>query len=117
MGRYGLNAITTPAPANPDGTAKVTLTSADLTGRLNAGTLTRAQVLRAIADSDQVGRTEFYQAFVGMQYYGYLRRTPDTPGFNAWLNYLNTHPDDSRTMVNGFVNSVEYRLRFGNPNR
>jgi hypothetical protein len=50
-----------------------------------------------------------------MQYYGYLRRTPDAPGFNAWLNYLTAHPDDFRTMVNGFMNSQEYRLRFGQP--
>lgn len=113
MGRYGLTQITTPDPAQPDGNVKVTLTTADLTNQLNAATLTRAQVLRAIADSDQVFALEFNQAFVATQYYGYLRRTPDTPGYNAWLDYLNTHPTDSRTMVNGFMNSAEYRLRFG----
>ena len=119
LGRYQLTQITTPDPANPDGAVKVTLTSADLINRLNGtgGTLTRAQVFRAIADSDQVGAAEFNQAFVGMQYYGYLRRTPDDNGYQAWLNYLNAHPTDSRTMVNGFVNSTEYRLRFGNANQ
>ncbi|MFL6212032.1 MAG: Calx-beta domain-containing protein [Pyrinomonadaceae bacterium] len=115
MGRYGLNSITTPDPAAPDGTNKVTLTTANLTSQLSAGTLTRAQVLRAIADSDQVNTLEFTNAFVGMQYYGYLRRTPDTPGFNAWFNYLTANPTDFRTMVNGFMNSQEYRLRFGAP--
>jgi subtilisin family serine protease len=109
MGRYGLAQITTPDPAAPDGMNKVTLTTADLTN----GTLTRAQILRAIADSDQVFNLEFNQAFVAMQYFGYLRRAPDTAGYNAWLTYLNEHPTDSRTMVNGFMNSVEYRLRFG----
>jgi subtilisin family serine protease len=113
MARYSLTQITTPDPANPDGTTKVILTSADLTNRLNANTLTRAQVLRAVADSDQVFQLEFNQAFVAMQYYGYLRRTPEPGGYQAWLNYLNTHPSDSRTMVNGFMNSAEYRLRFG----
>ena len=113
MGRYSLAQITTPDPAAPDGTNKVTLTTTDLTNRLIAGTLTRAQVLRAIADSDQVFNIEFNQAFVAIQYFGYLRRSPDTAGYNAWLNYLNTHPGDSRTMVNGFLNSIEYRLRFG----
>jgi hypothetical protein len=113
MGRYSLTQITTPDPANPDGTNKVTLTTADLTNQLNASTLTRAQVLRAIADSDQVASLEFNQSFVAMQYYGYLRRTPEQSGFDSWLNYLNTHPGDSRTMVNGFMNSAEYRLRFG----
>jgi hypothetical protein len=116
MGRYGLTSITTPDPAVPDGNVKVTLTSADLTSRLIGGTLTRAQVLRAIADSDQVFIIEFNQAFVAMQYFGYLRRDPDTAGFNSWLTFLNAHPTDSRTMVNGFMNSVEYRLRFG-PNQ
>jgi hypothetical protein len=113
MGRYGLTQILTPDPANPNGTDKVTLTTIELTNRLTAGTLTRAQVLRAIADSDQVFSLELNQAFVAMQYYGYLRRTPEPSGFNAWLDYLNTHPGDFRMMVNGFVNSSEYRLRFG----
>ena len=80
---------------------------------LSNGTLTRAQVLRAIADSDEVGAAEYNRAFVAMQYYGYLRRTPETAGYNDWLNYLNAHPSDFRTMVNGFMNSQEYRLRFG----
>ena|GEM_PF-351560 len=113
LGRYNLTQVTTPDPAQPDGTTKVTLTSVNLINQLNAGTLTRAQVLRAVADSDEVFNAEFNKAFVASQYYGYLRRTPDTPGYNAWLNYLTAHPDDFRTMVNGFMNSQEYRLRFG----
>ena len=118
MGRYSLTSITTPDPAAPDGTNKVTLTTADLINRLNGvgGTLTRAQVLRAIADSDQVVTAEANQGFVAMQYYGYLRRTPDIGGFNSWINHLNANPTDFRTMVNGFMNSSEYRLRFGPQN-
>ena len=116
MGQYNLTSITTPDPANPDGTTKVTLTTNDLINRLNGvgGTLTRAQVLRAIVQSDEVTLNfEAVNAFVASQYYGYLRRTPDTSGFNSWVNYLGAHPSDFRTMVNGFVNSIEYRLRFG----
>jgi hypothetical protein len=113
MGRYSLTQITTPDPAAPDGTNKLTLTITELTNQLVGGTLTRAQVLRAIADSDQVFNLEYNQAFVAMQYFGYLRRSPEIAGYNAWLNYLNTHPNDFRTMVNGFMNSPEYRLRFG----
>ena len=115
MGRYGLTSITTPDPANPDGPNKVTLTTTDLINRLNAGTLTRAQVLRAIVQSDQVVNAEAVNAFVASQYYGYLRRTPEPAGYASWVNYLNTHPGDFRTMINGFLNSSEYRLRFGNP--
>jgi len=113
MGHYNLSSITTPDPAAPDGSSKVTLTVSDLTNQLSTGALTRGQVLRAIADSDQVLAAEFNKAFVAMQYYGYLRRTPEPSGYSAWLNYLNAHPTDSRTMVNGFMNSQEYRLRFG----
>jgi hypothetical protein len=113
LGRYGLAQITTPDPSAPDGTNKVMLTTADLTNQLIAGTLTRAQVLRAIADSDQVFNLEYNQAFVAMQYFGYLRRSPEPAGYNSWLDYLDTHPNDFRTMVNGFMNSPEYRFRFG----
>ena len=112
MGRYNLNSITTPDPANPDSGNKVTLTTTDLVNGLNGGTLTRAQVLRALVQSDQVNSAESVNTYVGSQYYGYLRRTPDSGGFNSWVNYLNTHPGDFRTMVNGFMNSIEYRLRF-----
>jgi hypothetical protein len=76
--------------------------------------MTRAQVVRAIADSNEVGGTEFNSGFVAMQYFGYLRRDPD-PGYNDWFNYLNSHPGDFRTMVFGFVNSPEYKSRFGKP--
>jgi hypothetical protein len=113
MDRYALQQITAPDPAAPDGTLKLTLTRTDLINQLNAATLTRAQVVRAIADSDQVGATELNPAFVAMQYFGYLRRDPDTSGYNAWLATINANPSDFRSMVNGFMNSVEYRLRFG----
>jgi Calx-beta domain len=110
---YNLTSITTPDPANPDGTTKVTLTANDLINALNANTLTKAQVLRAIVQSDEIINIEAVSTFVASQYFGYLRRTPDTAGFNSWVNYLTTHPTDFRTMVNGFMNSIEYRLRFG----
>jgi photosystem II stability/assembly factor-like uncharacterized protein len=117
MDRYGLQQITTPDPATTDDTSnKITLTRADLTARLGGGTMTRAQVVRALADSNEVSAAEANSAFVAMQYFGYLRRDPDQQGFNDWLNHLTvTHPGDFRSMVNGFMNSVEYRLRFGQP--
>jgi Calx-beta domain/Domain of unknown function (DUF4214) len=111
---YGLSVINTPDPANPDSTARVTLSTPDLINALNAGTMTRAQVLRAIVQSDQVTiNLEGVNAFVASQYYGYLRRTPDNGGFNSWVNYLKANPTDLRSMVNGFLNSDEYRSRFG----
>jgi hypothetical protein len=115
LGRYNLNSIRTPDPSQPDGTTRVILIQSQLVSQLDAGTLTRAQVLRAIADSDQVIQAEFNSAFVAMQYYGYLRRTPESTGYNSWLNYLTAHPGDYREMVRGFMDSVEYRRRFGQP--
>jgi len=113
LDRYGLQGITTNDPANPEGGTKVTLTRADLLNRLGNQTLTRGGALRAIVESNEVGAAEFNRAFVAMQYYGYLRRTPESKGYNDWLTYLNANPTDARTMVNGFMNSIEYRVRFG----
>ena len=97
-------------------TARLTLPNRDqLVNDLNAGTKTRAEVLRTIVESVFYFAKEYNRGFVASQYYGYLRREPDTEGFNNWLNYLNSHPNDYRTMVHGFVNSIEYRARFGTP--
>jgi uncharacterized delta-60 repeat protein len=115
LSRYGVTTITSPDPAAPDGNQFVTLTQTELSNQLTAGTLTRARVLRAVVESREVGEREFNRAFVAMQYYGYLRRTPETSGFNSWLTYLNAHPTEYRTLTNGFLNSTEYRLRFGRP--
>ena len=111
LGRYSLQQVTTPDPAGPEGALKVTLSGAELAAKLDANTLTRAQVLRAVSDSEQVGAREFDGAFVAVQYYGYLRRKPEPDGYEAWLRVLRS--GDTRTMINGFLNSAEYRLRFG----
>jgi len=78
---------------------------------LNAGTLTRAQVLRQIAESGAVYQKYYNQAFVVMEYFGYLRRDPDIL-YLDWIQVLDANPADSRRMVDGFVNSAEYRNRF-----
>ncbi|HEX8633363.1 MAG TPA: S8 family serine peptidase [Pyrinomonadaceae bacterium] len=112
LGRYGLTSVTTPDPATPDSETRVTFTSASLTNQLDAASLTRAQVFRAVADSDQVQTAEFNSAFVAVQYYGYLRRTPEPAGYQDNLNAL-ARGVSPREMVNAFLNSAEYRLRFG----
>ena len=82
---------------------------------LNANRKSRAQVLREIVERQEVNDKEFNGGFVAAQYFGYLRRDPEAEGYNGWLTYLDRNPGDFRTMVNGFMNSVEYRLRFGKP--
>jgi hypothetical protein len=86
-----------------------------LVAALNGGTLTRAQVLRAVAESEELNTREFNRAFVTMEYFGYLRRDPDTSGFNFWLAKLNAFDGNfiAAEMVKAFISSSEYRQRFG----
>ena len=78
---------------------------------LTHGLRTRAQVLREIVESSQVHDKYYNQAFVVMQYFGYLKRQPDALYLN-WIAHLDA-TCDYRSMINGFVNSIEYRARFG----
>ncbi|HVS82561.1 MAG TPA: hypothetical protein VHE60_12595, partial [Pyrinomonadaceae bacterium] len=92
-------------------TAGVTLGNRQvLVASLEAGTLTRAQALRQIAESGEVYAKYYNQAFVVMEYFGYLRRDPDILYLN-WIDVLN-QGGDSRHMVEGFVDATEYRNRF-----
>ena len=93
-------------------TAGVTLSNRQaLVNSLEAGTLTRAQALRQIAESGEVYVKYYNQAFVVMEYFGYLKRDPDILYLN-WISVLDANPADSRHMVEGFVDSTEYRNRF-----
>ena len=88
----------------------------DLTG----GNKTRAQVLRAVAEDQDLVNAEFNRAFVLMQYYGYLRRDPnggqdtDYTGYDFWLQKLNQFNGNyiNAEMVKAFISSIEYRNRF-----
>ena len=98
-------------------TAGVTLTGAttreSLIADLQSRTKTRAEVARDFVEHPSVDAKFFNPAFVATQYFGYLRRTPEEPGYTNWLTYLNANPTDFYTMVNGFLYSREYELRFG----
>ncbi|HSE19979.1 MAG TPA: DUF4214 domain-containing protein [Pyrinomonadaceae bacterium] len=94
-------------------TSGVTISNkADLVAALNGGTQTRAQVLRNVIESSVVFDKFFNRGFVTMQYFGYLRRDPDTIGFANWVNTLNADPSNFRHMIFGFIYSTEYRNRF-----
>ena len=80
---------------------------------LNGGQMNRGQVLRNIVENQAVADRFFNRAFVAMQYFGYLRRDPDTIGYQNWVNTLNNNPADFRHMIFGFLFSTEYRQRFG----
>jgi uncharacterized protein (TIGR03118 family) len=86
-----------------------------LVAGLNGATETRATVLRKVAEAAELQSREFNAAFVTMEYFGYLRRDPDTAGFNFWLNKLNAFNGDfiKAEMVKAFISASEYRQRFG----
>ena len=94
--------------------AEVTLTNkAALVEALNTNQKTRAHVLREIVELQSVTDKFFIRAFVVMQYFGYLRRDPDTIGFDNWVATLTADPGNFRHMIFGFIFSDEYRHRFG----
>ncbi|MCA1632310.1 MAG: PQQ-dependent sugar dehydrogenase [Acidobacteria bacterium] len=77
----------------------------------------RASVLRRVAEDAELVAAEFRKAFVQMQYFSYLRRDADIPGYLFWLGKLDEHNGDFRRaqMVQAFITSIEYRERFGPP--
>jgi len=96
-----------------EATAGVVLSNkANLIAALDGGTQTRAQVVRTVIESSAVFDKFFNRGFVTMQYFGYLKRDPDTIGFKNWVDTLNADPSNFRHMIFGFIYSTEYRNRF-----
>ena len=81
----------------------------------------RSRALRDVAEHGILKQQEFNRAFVLMQYFGYLRRNPNDPpdtdytGYDFWLTKLNQFNGNFQNaeMVKAFINSTEYRSRFG----
>lgn len=111
--------------------AEVTPSASDRTAAINefgsattsSDLVTRARVLRRVAENSTLKQQDFNRAFVLMQYFGYLRRNPndapeptlDFQGYNFWLNKLNQFNGNfiNAEMVKSFIVSGEYRQRFG----
>jgi hypothetical protein len=101
---------------NPLSTTERNQLVSDLTG----GAKTRAQAVRAIAEDQDLSIAEKNKAFVLMQYFGYLRRDPnsgpdsDYSGYDFWLKKLNAHGGDfhAAEMVRSFLVAGEYLNRF-----
>jgi hypothetical protein len=82
--------------------------------------LPRADVLRRVAESDEVSSREMDPAFVLMEYFGYLRRNPDDApdanmdGYKFWRRKLDDNGGDfhKAEMVRAFIVSGEYQQRF-----
>ena len=86
----------------------------------SADVAARGRALQRVAENSTLTQQEFTQAFVLIQYFGYLRRDPNTgpdtdfSGYNFWLQKLNTFNGNfgSAEMVKSFLVSGEYRGRF-----
>ena len=85
-----------------------------LVGGLTDGSLTRAVVLRQVVENEGFARAKRNEAFVMMEYFGYLRRDPDDSGYAFWLNKLREFNGnfERAEMVKAFIVSSEYRGRF-----
>jgi len=87
----------------------------------SADTAARARALRRVAENGTFAQQESNKAFVLMQYFGYLRRSPnsapdsDHSGYEFWLTKLNDFGGNfvNAEMVKAFIISGEYRHRFG----
>jgi hypothetical protein len=103
--------------SNPDYAASIAMFG---TATDTADVGARARVLRRIAENSTFTRAQFNPAFVLMEYFGYLRRDPnsgrdtDFKGYDFWLEKLNTFNGnfDEAEMVKAFLTSTEYRGRF-----
>jgi Beta-galactosidase len=109
--------------------AGVTPVASDRTAAINefgsatttADAAARGRALRRVAENATLNTQEFNRAFVLMQYFGYLRRDPnsgpdtDWSGYDFWLQKLNQFNGNfiNAEMVKAFLTSVEYRQRFG----
>jgi hypothetical protein len=79
------------------------------------------RIFQRVVDSVAFRQAVFRESFVWMEYASYLRRGPsDSPdsnfdGYNFWLAKLNQFNGNyiEAEMVKAFINSTEYRQRFG----
>ncbi len=108
------------AKNNSDAKPLSTAERDQLVNALDAGTMTRGQVLRAVAEDTDLVNSEINRAFVLMEFFGYLRRNPNDPqdsdysGYDFWLTKLNQFNGNyiNAEMVKAFTTSIEYRQRF-----
>jgi predicted extracellular nuclease len=87
-----------------------------LIDRYNSGAnldQSRSFVVRDLTESASFKQAEYNAAFVLSEYFSYLRRNPDSSGYDFWLNVLNSSDSGNyRGMVCAFITSTEYQRRF-----
>ena len=81
------------------------------TSQLDTAARNRGQVMTGFSESTEYQSLSYSRIYVTMMYVGMLRRSPDSSGFNFWVNYLDTG-NPGFTLINGFLGSTEYHNRF-----
>src|SRR5205814_1869857 len=120
--------------ANSGATPTAAERSAAISAYGSGDTAGRAAALKSVIESGSAFNKIYNDSFVLMEYFGYLRRNPDESpdanfnGYDFWLAKLNgvSQPnedmrDDSQAqhrteraeMIRAFIESDEYRQRFG----
>ena len=107
-------------PESPDGADRAAAIAEFSSIGNTADTAARGKALRHVAENSTLSQREFNQAFVLMQYFGYLRRDPNTgpdtdySGYSFWLNKLESFNGNygDAEMVKAFLVAGEYRQRF-----
>ena len=120
--------------ANSGATPTTAERNAAITAYGSGDTAGRANALKSVVESGSVFNKLYNDSFVLMQYFGYLRRNPDSSpdtdfsGYDFWLAKLNgvsqageDMRDDSQAqkrseraeMIRAFIEASEYRERFG----
>jgi hypothetical protein len=77
--------------------------------------MTNGQILRTIVETSAAFNQFLADGTVAIQYFGFLRRDPDTIGYQNNLATLRSDPNNLRHMIFIFIYSSEYRGRFGTP--
>jgi hypothetical protein len=73
--------------------------------------MTRGQMMIAFSESAEYRSLIANEVYATMLYVGMLRRSPDSEGFYAWVDYLDAG-NPAPALIQRFLEASEYRSRF-----
>src|SRR6266404_4044009 len=74
----------------------------------------RYEILKSIAEDETFSNAEWHSGHLTLAFFCYLHRDPDSARFAYWQNrFKETTKGDFEAMVQEFIESEEYRSRFG----
>ncbi|MCA1817146.1 MAG: DUF4214 domain-containing protein [Acidobacteria bacterium] len=84
----------------------------DLAASLDRGRRTRADALLALAEDEEFARRAYDEDFVRLNFFAFLERDPDPPGFGTWMWVLK-HTGDHEAVTRAITSSSEYVNKYG----